>query len=86
MADSTRCPDPAVVLSPKIAEPWSVDKALATVHPAPPAEGSTTPVPFFHLLERLKTSKREGWRRFGIERFVGPLPRPSSPPGRPPCP
>lgn len=28
--------------------------------------GSTSPVPFFHLLERLKTTKREGWRRFGI--------------------
>lgn len=23
-------------------------------------------MPFFHLLERLKTTKREGWRRFGI--------------------
>jgi len=27
---------------------------------------STSPLPFFHLLERLKTTKREGWRRFGI--------------------
>lgn len=26
----------------------------------------TSPLPFFHLLERLKTTKREGWRRFGI--------------------
>lgn len=26
----------------------------------------TSPIPFFHLLERLKTTKREGWRRFGI--------------------
>lgn len=25
-------------------------------------------MPFFHLLERLKTTKREGWRRFGIDR------------------
>lgn len=25
-----------------------------------------SPLPFFHLLERLKTTKREGWRRFGI--------------------
>lgn len=32
----------------------------------PPAENTTSPVPFFHLLERLKTTKREGWRRFGI--------------------
>lgn len=28
---------------------------------------STSPVPFFHVLERLKTTKREGWRRFGID-------------------
>ena len=33
----------------------------------PPEEESSSPVPFFHLLERLKTTKREGWRRFGIE-------------------
>ncbi len=25
-------------------------------------------MPFFHMLERLKTTKREGWRRFGIDR------------------
>jgi putative hydrolase of HD superfamily len=31
------------------------------------AESSSSPVPFFHLLERLKTTKRAGWRRFGIE-------------------
>lgn len=34
--------------------------------PHPPEENSESPVPFFHLLERLKTTKREGWRRFGI--------------------
>lgn len=28
---------------------------------------SSSPVPFFHALERLKTTKREGWRRFGID-------------------
>lgn len=60
--------DPGVVVTPKVSEPWSVDKVLATVQPSPPAEGSNSPVPFFHLLERLKTNKREGWRRFGIER------------------
>jgi putative hydrolase of HD superfamily len=31
------------------------------------AENTTSPVPFFHLLERLKTTKRAGWQRFGIE-------------------
>lgn len=34
--------------------------------PHPPEENTNTPIPFFHLLERLKTTKREGWRRFGI--------------------
>lgn len=34
--------------------------------PHPPEENSTSPIPFFHLIERLKTTKREGWRRFGI--------------------
>ncbi|KAJ5484075.1 HD domain-containing protein [Penicillium diatomitis] len=38
---------------------------LSTV-PHPPEENTTSPIPFFHLLERLKTTKREGWRRFGI--------------------
>lgn len=31
-----------------------------------PEKNTSSPVPFFHLLERLKTTKREGWRRFGI--------------------
>jgi putative hydrolases of HD superfamily len=31
------------------------------------AENTETPVPFFHLLQRLKTTKRAGWRRFKIE-------------------
>lgn len=34
--------------------------------PVEPQTNSSSPVPFFHLLERLKTTKREGWRRFGI--------------------
>lgn len=29
-------------------------------------ENTNSPVPFFHLLERLKTTKRAGWLRFGI--------------------
>ena len=33
-----------------------------------PARDSSSPLAFFHMLERLKTTKREGWRRFGIER------------------
>ena len=30
-------------------------------------ESTDSPLPFFHLLERLKTTKRAGWRRFGID-------------------
>ncbi|KAL4783082.1 HD domain-containing protein [Aspergillus varians] len=47
------------------AEPWTPQSVLSTL-PCPPEESSTSPVPFFHLLERLKTTKREGWRRFDI--------------------
>ncbi|PGH29340.1 hypothetical protein GX50_07905 [[Emmonsia] crescens] len=44
---------------------WTAQSVIATL-PHPPLENTSTPVPFFHLLERLKTTKREGWRRFGI--------------------
>ncbi|KAI0399116.1 HD domain-containing protein [Xylaria palmicola] len=60
--------DPGIVATPQISEPWTVDKVLATISPTPPAEGTDSPVPYFHILERLKTNKREGWRRFNIER------------------
>ncbi|KAH8164446.1 hypothetical protein CIB48_g3803 [Xylaria polymorpha] len=60
--------DPGIVTTPQISEPWTVDKVIATMSAAPPAEGTDSPVPYFHILERLKTNKREGWRRFNIER------------------
>ncbi|KAL1985308.1 hypothetical protein VTN96DRAFT_7986 [Rasamsonia emersonii] len=44
---------------------WTAQTVLSTL-PHPPEEHSSSPVPFFHLLERLKTTKREGWRRFGL--------------------
>ncbi|PYH44280.1 HD domain-containing protein [Aspergillus saccharolyticus JOP 1030-1] len=44
---------------------WTTQSVLSTL-PHPPEENAATPIPFFHLLERLKTTKREGWRRFGI--------------------
>lgn len=31
------------------------------------AESTDSPVPFFHLLQLLKTTKRAGWLRFGIQ-------------------
>ncbi|PNY27266.1 hypothetical protein TCAP_02807 [Tolypocladium capitatum] len=52
----------------KVSEPWSVDKVLEAMPGDAPAQGSSSPLAFFHMLERLKTTKREGWRRFGIER------------------
>ncbi|KAM0321792.1 hypothetical protein ACHAQA_009888 [Verticillium albo-atrum] len=56
------------VETPKVEGTWTVDKALAASAPttAPSPTGTSSPIPFFHLLERLKTTKREGWRRFGI--------------------
>lgn len=52
-----------------------MEKVLATIGGGKPAEESSSPVPYFHMLERLKTTKREGWRRFGINRYVCTLPR-----------
>lgn len=49
-----------VVLGPRLTF------AVLSTLPHPPEENTTTPIPFFHLIERLKTTKREGWRRFGI--------------------
>lgn len=45
--------------------PWSVQAVLKDLPNAPQA-GSSSPVQFFHYLQRLKIEKREGWRRFGI--------------------
>ena len=45
--------------------PWSVKAVLSQI-PDPPPENSSSPVPFLHLVQRLKTEKREGWRRFSI--------------------
>ncbi|KAG9192510.1 hypothetical protein G6011_11244 [Alternaria panax] len=44
---------------------WSVESVLADITPRY-AEHTDSPVPFFHLLERLKTTKRAGWQRFHI--------------------
>ncbi|KAF7560956.1 hypothetical protein G7046_g3219 [Stylonectria norvegica] len=52
----------------RIDAPWTVEKAAQEIPGGAPTEGSTSPLPFFHILERLKTTKREGWRRFGITR------------------
>lgn len=48
-------------------DPWSVRAVLKDL-PNAPTENTTTPVSFFHYVERLKIEKREGWRRFGISK------------------
>jgi len=45
---------------------WKVEEVAAEIPGGPPVLNSDSPIPFFHMLERLKTVKREGWRRFGI--------------------
>ncbi|KAL5119215.1 hypothetical protein ACEQ8H_002926 [Pleosporales sp. CAS-2024a] len=45
---------------------WTVESVLSELNLSY-AESTASPVPFFHLLERLKTTKRAGWRRFGID-------------------
>jgi putative hydrolase of HD superfamily len=50
--------------------PWTVEKVVDSMPGGAPASHTESPVPFFHVLERLKTTKREGWRRFGIDRYM----------------
>jgi hypothetical protein len=57
--------DPSVVTTPKISNPWSLNEALAATSNKP-FEDTGSPVAFFHILERLKITKRAGWKRFGI--------------------
>lgn len=54
----------AAAASPQ-ALPWTPETALSTLSVRPEPHTSS-PVPFFHTLELLKTTKREGWRRFNI--------------------
>ena len=57
--------------TPKVDGEWEVQKVLDTIPGAPSTKtASQSPVAFFHMIERLKTTKREGWRRFGINRHV----------------
>ncbi|KAB8349773.1 hypothetical protein FH972_023787 [Carpinus fangiana] len=64
-------PSSTYQLSPTAApsvELWTPQSVIASLpaHSAPSSTGSASPIPFFHMLSRLKTTKREGWRRFGI--------------------
>ncbi|KAH4228272.1 5'-deoxynucleotidase [Parastagonospora nodorum] len=44
---------------------WSVESVLTELN-LTYTESTASPLPFFHLLQRLKTTKRAGWQRFGI--------------------
>ncbi|CCX09728.1 Similar to HD domain-containing protein YGL101W; acc. no. P53144 [Pyronema omphalodes CBS 100304] len=44
---------------------WTLAKAIATIS-SPVTPLSTSPLHFLHIIQRLKTTPREGWRRFGI--------------------
>lgn len=62
-------PDLGFTPAPQVSDPWTVQKVLETIPGSPaPSKGTTSPLAFFHMVERLKTTKREGWRRFGIDR------------------
>lgn len=45
----------------------NLDCVVLSTLPSPPPSNPTSPIPFFHLLELLKTTKREGWRRLSID-------------------
>jgi putative hydrolase of HD superfamily len=47
-------------------EPWSVQQVISKLPKTITSVNPESPVAFFHILELLKTTKREGWRRFGI--------------------
>lgn len=44
---------------------WSVEKALEALGIEIPDE-VPSPITFFHIIERLKTTKRQGWTLHGI--------------------
>lgn len=62
-----RGPPRLVSLKPLFLDPAKLISAVLSTLPYRPEENSTSPIPFFHLIQRLKTTKRAGWCRFGIE-------------------
>lgn len=53
----------------KVPGEWEVEKVVDAIPGDAPKSGGQSPLALFHMIERLKTTKREGWRRFGIERY-----------------
>ncbi|KAI5776360.1 HD domain-containing protein [Geopyxis carbonaria] len=45
---------------------WTLKKALDTI-PKTVTSASSSPLAFLHIIERLKTTPREGWKRFDIK-------------------
>lgn len=58
------------ITSSSVKTPWTVEGAIAKLPGGTPVIDSSSPISFFHMLERLKTTKREGWRRSGIPQYV----------------
>ena len=64
---SNSATDPSVVPKLDIGDPWTVEKALTAARLDGPLKGSTSSyLRFSSLLERVKLTKREGWKRHGI--------------------
>ncbi|KAG9246521.1 HD domain-containing protein [Calycina marina] len=59
-------PPVAIEKNSEVDNIWDCIEEAAQLRDGPPEIGSDLPLPFFHILQRLKTTKREGWRRFGI--------------------
>ena len=59
---SGSAPPPATPWDPS----WTINSVLSTLPGHPKSSAPSSPLPFFHLLERLKSTPREGWRRFGV--------------------
>jgi putative hydrolase of HD superfamily len=60
LSDHTTIPPPS--LHPHPTDNHTVLTELSLTY----SESTSSPLPFFHLLTRLKTTHRAGWRRFGI--------------------
>jgi len=68
VVEATAPPNPkAAIATPITASQshWTPETVLSDLSHRP-EEQTTSPIGFFQMLERLKTTRREGWRRFGI--------------------
>ncbi|GJC88761.1 hypothetical protein ColLi_11599 [Colletotrichum liriopes] len=61
-------PNLGFVIIPKVEGQWTVKKALEASPRAATSADPNSPLLYFHLIKRLKTTKRKGWRHFNIKR------------------